>query len=176
MFDQPLATITAMISSALWTRLRPWKRNAKASASATSSAVAGVRRSGVRTFEQHRRSTRTERGIGNRDFEHGFDRTVPPRLRSGFWFLSCTSRTNINQRLAIRIASQAHLITGHRAEPGETILAHFVQPSWLNAPKAGTCALEFDCRRYRLLLSQRKQSFDQRKAAKRLRRLPLVRR
>ena len=40
-----LATISAMISSALWTRLRPWKRSAKASAAARSRGSAGAQRS-----------------------------------------------------------------------------------------------------------------------------------
>ncbi len=37
------ATISAMISSALWTRLRLWNRSAKASADARSEGSAGVR-------------------------------------------------------------------------------------------------------------------------------------
>jgi phosphatidylserine/phosphatidylglycerophosphate/cardiolipin synthase-like enzyme len=48
-----LATISAVISSALRTRLRPWKRSAKASASARSDGSAGVRLSSI-AFEGYK--------------------------------------------------------------------------------------------------------------------------
>jgi hypothetical protein len=44
-----LATIADMSSSTLWTRLRPWKRSAKAKASATPSAAA--RHSGLESSD-----------------------------------------------------------------------------------------------------------------------------
>ena len=57
-----LATNSDISSSALWTRLRPWKPKAKARVLATSSAVAGVRRSGASDIRgQRSRAVRTKK-------------------------------------------------------------------------------------------------------------------